>query len=244
MATDHLQIPDITASQNQKEVTANAAHNLLDRAMNQLVQKTVVSGSNTLSTTQARENAVIEVIGTPGAAWQLDLPDTNERVLMIINNTDGQGTIRNSASGGSGQPVLEIGESTLFHYDGTDFIEVVGADAGSGSSVATVQTTDATVTNLDTVAVASGETVSIHGFGTGQGPSNASIGFHFIGTAHNNGGTTTLDGRVVDILDDNANGWTVDIDADDTGDTIRIRVTGAGGTTIDWRVQYEIVTET
>lgn len=243
MATDHLQIPDITASQNQKEMTANTAHNLLDRAMNQLVQKTVVSGSNSLSTTQARQNAIIEVIGTPGAPWTLDMPDTNERVLVVYNNSDDQGTIQNSASGGSGLPVIEVGETAIFHYDGTDFIEIVVAGNGSSRTVATAQTTDATVTTLASVALASGETKTIRGFGLAQGPSNASVGFNFVGTAHNNGGTTTFDGRVVDTLDDNANGWTLDIDADDTSDTLRVRITGAGGTTIDWRVEYDVTTE-
>ena len=127
MATDHLQIPDITASQNQKEVTANAAHNLLDRAQNQLVQKTVAGGVNTLTTTEARENGIVEAIGTPGSAWFLDMPDTNERMLTVFNSTDDQGTIRNSASGGAGNPVIEIGEASIFHYDGLDFIDVTAA---------------------------------------------------------------------------------------------------------------------
>lgn len=247
MATENLQIPDISASQNQKEVTANAAHNLLDKAINNLAQKTVVSGSNSLSTAQTREDAVIEIIGTPGAAWTLDMPDTNIRVLAVINNSDFAGTIQNSASGGSGLPVLEVGEATIFHYDGTDFIDLGDALLPSGVPVkleATIQTTDATETSLIEVAVASGETVVIHGFGVGQGPSNASVGFHFSGVAHNNGGTTTFDGRVVDVYDDNANGWIADLDADDTSDTLRLRVTGAGATTIDWRATYETLTET
>ena len=33
MATDHLAIPDILSNQDNKEVTANAATNLLDRAI-------------------------------------------------------------------------------------------------------------------------------------------------------------------------------------------------------------------
>ena len=127
MATDHLQIPDISASQNQKEVTANAAHNLLDRALNQLVQKTMAAGANTLTAIEMRENIIIEAIGTPGAAWQLDMFDTNERFMVVYNNTDDQGTIRNSASGGTGQPVIEIGEASLFHYDGTNFIDITDA---------------------------------------------------------------------------------------------------------------------
>lgn len=247
MATDHLQIPDIQASQNQKEVTANAAHNLLDRAMNQIVQKAVVLGAQSFTTTETRENTIIELTGTPGGAVQVDMPDTNQRKLTVVNNSDGAATIRNSASAGTGQPTIAAGASATFHYDGTNFIDYSALYAGGGGNsrtVATAQTTDATVTTLASESLAAGETKTIRGFGMAQGPSNASVGFNFVGTAHNNGGTTTFDGRVVDTLDDNGNGWKLDIDADDTSDTLRVRITGAGATTIDWRVEYDLTTET
>lgn len=124
MATDHLQIPDIQANQNQKEVTANAAHNLLDRAMNANISISVSAGENNLTTTQARENFVIELIGTPGAAFQVDMPDTNKRTMAIYNNSNDVCTVRNSANGGAGQPVINVGEASIFHYDGVDFIDL------------------------------------------------------------------------------------------------------------------------
>ncbi len=127
MATDHLQVPDIAAAQNQKEVTANAAHNLLDRAMNQTLVR-AVTGNFQLTTTEQRENAFIELTGTPGAFF-MDMNDTNERILAVFNNTDGVATIRNSAAGGAGQPVLAIGDTITFHYDGTDFLELTGPAA-------------------------------------------------------------------------------------------------------------------
>ncbi len=127
MATEHLQIPDIAASQNQKEVTANAAHNLLDRKISQLVQMTVTA-VDTFTTTETRENTLVELIGTPGATT-IDMPDTNEVYMRLINNTDGIMTIRNSAGGGTGQPVIEVGDASTFHYDGTNFLEVTTAPA-------------------------------------------------------------------------------------------------------------------
>ncbi len=140
MATDHLQIPDISASQNQKEVTANAAHNLLDRAQNQLVQKTVAGGLNTLTTTETRENGIVEAIGTPGSPFFLDMPDTNERMLTIFNNADDVCTVRNSASAGSGQPVIQVGEAAIFHYDGTDFIDITDAAIAASSWIGLTDT--------------------------------------------------------------------------------------------------------
>ena len=130
MATDHLQIPDIQANQNQKEVTANAAHNLLDRAINQVVPK-AISGSTSLTTTESRENTLVILTGTPGAPFNLDMPDTNERKLWILNNTDSTVTVRNSAGGGTGQPSALAGLQVRFHYDGTDFtVDRTGAAIG------------------------------------------------------------------------------------------------------------------
>lgn len=129
MATDNLQIPDIAANQNQKEVTANAAHNLLDRAMNGNVAK-VITVSTSFTTTEARENILVELTGTPGAPFNVDMPDTNKRTLAVLNSTDDVATIRNSAAGGAGQPVVQIGEVVLFHYDGTDFVDLKAGAAG------------------------------------------------------------------------------------------------------------------
>ncbi len=129
MPTSHLQIPDIAAAQNQKEVTANAAHDLLDKAINQTVAK-AITGSTSLTVLETRENALIELTGTPGAVFDLDMPDTNERVLVILNNTDAIATIRNSVGAGTGQPVIAVGAVAFFHYDGTDFVSLAAAAAG------------------------------------------------------------------------------------------------------------------
>lgn len=123
MATENLQIPDIAAAQNQKEVTANAAHNLLDRALNKNVTK-AIAGDGTFTTTETRENFLIELTGTPGAPHTIDMPDTNKRTLAVVNNTDGVMTIRNSAGAGTGQPVLAVGTASIFHYDGVNFLDI------------------------------------------------------------------------------------------------------------------------
>lgn len=122
MATENLQIPDISASQNQKEVTANAAHNLLDRAMNKNISKSI-SGDTSFTTTEMRENVVVELTGTPGVPFTIDMADTNKRFMAVVNNTDDVATLNNSAGGGSGFPVLQVGEASIFHYDGTNFFD-------------------------------------------------------------------------------------------------------------------------
>ena len=123
MATENLQIPDVSASQNQKEVTINAAHNLLDRAINQRVNK-VITVSTSFTATETRENTLIELTGTPGAAFNIDMPDAFERRIVAYNNTDDVATIRNSAAGGTGQPVIQVGAAVELYYDGTNFINL------------------------------------------------------------------------------------------------------------------------
>lgn len=130
MATTNLQIPDIAASQNQKEVTANAAHNLLDLAMNDSVAKAITTDTS-FTTAEARENFLIELTGTPGTPRNIDMPDTNSRFLAVVNNTDNVMTIRNSASGGTGQPVIAVSAAAIFHYDGTNFFDLSALGGGS-----------------------------------------------------------------------------------------------------------------
>jgi hypothetical protein len=139
MATDNLQIPDIQASQNSKEVTANQAHNLLDNAMNSQVS-IAITGATVLTTTQTRENAVLVLTGTPGSAFTLDMPDTNARVIKLVNNSDSQCTVRNSAGAGTGQPVVQAGSGTIFSYDGTNFQEVAAAGLPTGGTTGQVLT--------------------------------------------------------------------------------------------------------
>lgn len=127
MATSITQIPDIQSGQSQKEVTANIAHDLLDRQLNQLLG-IAVTGAFTLTSNQMRENAVLELTGTPGAPFTMDMFDTNQRLIRVINNTDDVATIRNSAAGGVGQPVVAIGDTVTFHYDGTDFHNLLGPE--------------------------------------------------------------------------------------------------------------------
>ena len=142
MATENLQIPDIASNQNQKEVTANAATNLLDRAMNNNVQKAITVATS-FTTTEARENFVIELTGTPGAPINIDMPDTNKRTLAVVNNTNDVMTIRNSASGGSGQPVISVGEASIFHYDGVNFFDLTALAIAAGNWIGLTDTPSA-----------------------------------------------------------------------------------------------------
>ncbi len=149
MPTTHLQIADIQASQSQKEVVANQAHDLLDKSTNQVVS-IAVTGDFTLTAVQMRENTIVELTGTPGSAFTMDMFDTNQRLLVVFNNTDAACTVRNSAAGGAGQPVIADGTVVTFHYDGVDFINFDPPGGGGGKVLQVV--------NTQTGAVATGTT--------------------------------------------------------------------------------------
>jgi hypothetical protein len=51
------------------------------------------------------------------------MPDTNKRTLAIVNNSDGAATVQNPLAGGTGQPVIQPGEASIFHFDGTNFFD-------------------------------------------------------------------------------------------------------------------------
>lgn len=111
-----------------------------------------------------------------------------------------------------------------------------------------VQTTDATVTTLLEVDVGSGEAVAIEVFGTAIEPGNEnSLAFKVLGSASNTGGTTRLNGFIVNIARDETDSpgvadWDIDVDIDDTTDVIRVRVTGEAATTIDWQGNLTSIT--
>jgi hypothetical protein len=65
------------------------------------------------------------------------------------------------------------------------------------------------------------------------------VGSRLVGIYRDNSNNTTLLGTVQTIGADQTVGapsWTIDIDANDTNDSLRIRVTGEASTTIYWRV--------
>ena len=107
---------------------------------------------------------------------------------------------------------------------------------------ATVQTTDATVTEIISVPVASGTgfgfRVNVFGLETATGDAVYVSAF---GALRNFGGTTSFAGTVVTDRTDTsgASAWAITITADDTTDALTVDVTGEAAHTIDWKVNVE-----
>lgn len=102
-----------------------------------------------------------------------------------------------------------------------------------------VQTTDATQTTCGTYTTASNSAVTIELLVTGlKSDFSASSGWKIYVTARNSGGTVTLEGGGAIIVGptDPATTWSVTVDV--SGADVRLRVTGAAATTVDWTARW------
>ena len=244
MASPNIEAEHVQPNQDQPEVPANNASDRLDNSVNSPGTFSVAPGGTiSLATGDTYDNGRIEFTVGGGGATTVQMPNTNPR-RMLFKNTSGETvTLENSTSTAANPVTIGDGVEVDVFYTGTDFETAFSGGAGGGRTVATVQTTDATVTTLAAIPIASGSSICLRAFGVAQGPSDATVGFNMTGAGHNAAGTSVLDGRIIDTMDDNANGYTLDIDVDDGADEIRIRVTGIAATTIDWRVEYEFTEE-
>lgn len=111
-----------------------------------------------------------------------------------------------------------------------------------------VATTDATVTTLHTITIASAKSYLIRAHvvarrtGGASGTANDTAGYGRVATVKDVSGTATLVGAVASLytMEDQV-GWDVTIDV--TGATARVRVTGASGNNITWHLERLEVAE-
>jgi hypothetical protein len=121
---------------------------------------------------------------------------------------------------------------------------ITGAVEATRFIARTVQTTTAAVTEIVSLAVASGESFGfeVHVMGT-EDATGDTVFERVFGAIRNQGGTTALVGSTItDRTDDaGATTWVISVEADDTGDALTVDVTGEGSHTIDWKVRVELL---
>jgi hypothetical protein len=106
---------------------------------------------------------------------------------------------------------------------------------------ATVQTTDATQTTCGTYSVPTNSAVTAKLLVTAlKSDFSASCGWEILVTVRNSGGTLTIEGGGAIIIGptDSATTWAVTVDT--SGTSLRLQVTGAGATTIDWTARWVV----
>jgi hypothetical protein len=131
MASDNWAIADILTTQDQKETTANAQTNQIDKAVNNPADKTISGASNAFTAAEWEQTGVIHLVGTPTVDFNLDaLNATTNMVKTITNDTGRTCTLRNSAGGGITIDLFP-GAAGIFSYDGTDWVKVAEMPVGN-----------------------------------------------------------------------------------------------------------------
>ena len=166
----------------------------------------------------------------------------------FLNN--GTGAVAYVAGSESLQGIQLLGESSsTYAFDRVRIrgrrLAPIGAQIQRWVEV-TFQTTGVGPESIVEIPLADGEakTVKFSGVATEASTANQ-FGFDGSITAKNNGGSSAeAAGPVIDKYDASpSSAWDIDADVDDTTDVIRIRATGEAATNIDWRVQYQVITE-
>jgi hypothetical protein len=122
MSTPNLLIDYIDVAQSQKEVTANAAFDVLDKATSEVAQISA-AGSGTLSLTSSQyQNAVLELSGSLTGNKSIVVP-TRDRVFAVYNATTGAFTLTEKTASGTGV-TIDQGTRALLYCNGTDVYQL------------------------------------------------------------------------------------------------------------------------
>lgn len=157
----NLLLPDMEASQNEKEVTFNQAKNDLDLALTNLLSAAMADADVTLTTgegNQALANMVFLFTGTNTAARNVIVP-TNKKLYIVKNGTTGGFKITVKTSGGTGVDILASDGYVVTYCDGTNVVKVGGSGSGSAIGGVSSKTADYTLVSGDNgtlVVLASG----------------------------------------------------------------------------------------
>ena len=117
--TTFLTATKLEASQSQKEVSANAAFDIFDKAIAGQLAKTINSADVTLTTDEAR-NAIISLSGTLTGNRNLIVPAV-AKIYVIRNNTSGSYTVTVKTPSGTGVVVTQ-GTQAIVYCDGTNVL--------------------------------------------------------------------------------------------------------------------------
>jgi hypothetical protein len=129
--TPNLLIDHIAANQAQKEVTANAAFDALDKALCQLTSIAILDVDTTLTDAQMLGALSIKFTGTLTAARTITIP-AKAKLLMVENSTTGGFTLGVKTPSGTAIS-FAVGDRKLLYCDGSTF-QIV-AEVAVGASI-------------------------------------------------------------------------------------------------------------
>lgn len=127
--TPNLLIDHIAASQAQKEVTANAAFDALDKALCQLTTVALADANLALTDAQLLGSVYLRVTGTLTAARTVTVP-ARQKPFIVENATTGGFAVNVKTPSGTAI-TLNTGERKLLYGDGSD-LKII-AEVGLGA---------------------------------------------------------------------------------------------------------------
>ena len=172
--SNNLELAQVAAAQNQKEVTINDQAGQLDAGLTDKVDVALTGTTSplVLSDAQALRCMVLKLTGThPGGAYEVHCP-TNKKIYVVWNSTAGDVTFKTVA--GTGIPV-NAGAVLILYCDGTNVIQLAGL-------VATIDD----IGDVVITAAASGQMLRFNGSSWVNEDSPYDVGMFIPGT-HGNG---------------------------------------------------------
>lgn len=143
--TANLLIAYIQQSQASKEVTANAAFDVLDACIGGLLSQAITAADVTLTATQG-QNAIYKTTGVLTGNRNLIIPSAVGSKLLVVHNTcTGAFTMTVKGATGTGVAVPQ-GKRALLYFDGTNVVDV-------GSTFSSIATTIYDLTYAATINV-------------------------------------------------------------------------------------------
>lgn len=133
----NLDITQVSASQNQKEVTINDAIGALDAALTEGLTVDFTSGNVTLTDAQFRGNIAF-IASNMAAGRTLTVPEIKR--LFIVNNPDASESL--DVIRGTTTITVDTETTTLFYTDGTanGLLSIAGGGGGGGDFVSLTDT--------------------------------------------------------------------------------------------------------
>jgi hypothetical protein len=120
--TPNLQISHIVSSQAQKEVTANAAFDALDKALCAFTEIALLDADLALTDAQMLQTMAVSFTGTLTASRTITAP-AHAKFLLVCNDTEGGYSLTIKTTSGT-EITVGNGAKKLLYCDGTDFAVV------------------------------------------------------------------------------------------------------------------------
>lgn len=122
MSSPNLAIVHVAASQNQKEVTVNAAVDALDGALAGLFAHAMTDANYTVPDADAIGNMVFKFTGALTAGRNIVVP-VNKKLYMVSNGTSGGFNLTVKTPSGTGIAVTSAA-FVILYCDGTNVITI------------------------------------------------------------------------------------------------------------------------